>query len=107
MGGKPLRVALASCSGSDAGLPLAGLPLAGLPLAGLPLAGLPLAGLPPPGPLMGPLLAELLLLAAAVGSVPGSHAGQVPPAGMDVLQAGHFRQVCCCQVSRSLAIGSV
>jgi len=26
---------------------------------------------------------------------------------MDVLQAGHFRQVCCCQVSRSLAIGSV
>src|SRR5689334_19781990 len=82
IGGKPLRVEPASSSGSEAAFPLAALlarlplagplvaplpgePLAGLPLAGLPLAGLPLAGLPLAG----------LLLAAAVGSVPASHAG--------------------------------
>src|SRR5678816_4100273 len=56
IGGKPLRVELASSPGSEAALPLAGLrlagpplagpPLAGPPLAGPPLAGLPLAGLP-------------------------------------------------------------
>jgi hypothetical protein len=110
IGGKPLRVEPASSSGSEAAFPLAALPLAG-PLAALPLAGLPLAG-PLVGPLLGEPLAALalpagLLPAGAVGSLPGSHAGQVPFADREALQAGHFRPVCCRQVSRSLAIRKI
>jgi hypothetical protein len=93
IGGKPLRVEAASSSGSEGGLALAGLPLAALAPAGLLVGTL----------LEGPALRGLPL-AAAVGSVPGSHAGQAAPSERTALQTGHFRPVCCCQVSRSLAI---
>ena len=108
IGGKPLRVDPASSSGSEPALPLEALPLEAPALPALP--GLALAG-----PLAGALLGEALAgppllglaLAAAVGSVPGSHVGQVPSAAREALQAGHFRPVCCCQVSRSLAIREI